>query len=241
MVLLSAMVGLSEVLQTTPCSVGFEEPKTVILPLPVAVVVVMFVTAWVVTVGASSVVKVTILTIDCADCIGGIGPDVIERVGRQAGDVAGEGAGRADRTIRGFAVGRGRVRRSRPHNAVLGWIGDTQGSNVSVPHGCGGQDDCDRLGGDGWHDQGCEGHLLAIHGGGVIGGVGADMIERTGGQAGDGAGEGTDRADRAIRGLAIRGGGIGRRAPDHTVLGWIGNTQGSDVSVAGGCSGGDVR
>ena len=35
------------------------DPKAVMLPLPVAVVVVMFVTAWVVTVGASSVVKVT--------------------------------------------------------------------------------------------------------------------------------------------------------------------------------------
>ena len=50
-VLLFAVVGLEAVPQTTPCSVGLGRPRTVTLPFPVAVVVVMAVTAWVVTVG----------------------------------------------------------------------------------------------------------------------------------------------------------------------------------------------
>ena len=58
-VLLSARVGLSEVLQTTPCSVGLGTPRFVMLLFPVAVVVAMSLTAWVVTVGAIRVVKVT--------------------------------------------------------------------------------------------------------------------------------------------------------------------------------------
>ena len=157
---------------------------------------------------------------------------MIERIGRQAGHGAGEGAGRADRTIRGLAVGRGRIRGGRPDDAMLGRIGNAQRSDVAVPDGCGGQDVRDRLGGDGRRDQGREGDILTIHGGCVIRGVGADMIERTGGQAGHGAGEGAGRADRAIRGLAIRSGRVGRCAPDHAMLGWIGDTQGSDISVA---------
>ena len=59
MVLLSAVVGLAVVAQTTPCWVGLGSPSEVILPLPVAVVAVMPVTAWVVTVGSRRVVKVT--------------------------------------------------------------------------------------------------------------------------------------------------------------------------------------
>ena len=50
-VLLSDVVGLAEVLQTTPCWVGFGTPSAVTLPFPVAVVVVMSVTDCVVTVG----------------------------------------------------------------------------------------------------------------------------------------------------------------------------------------------
>ena len=175
-----------------------------------------------------------ILTIGCTCRIGGIGPDVIERVGRQAGDGAGEGAGGADRTIRCLAVRRGRVRRGSPDDAMLGGIGNTQGSNVSIPNRGGGQDVRDGLGGDGGYDQGREGDIITIHGGCVIGGVGADMIERTRRQAGHGAGECADRADRTIRGLAIRGGRIGGCAPDHAVLGWIRDTQGGDVAVPGG-------
>lgn len=58
-VLLFAVVGLAVVAQTKPCSVGLNEPRAVISPFPVAVVVVMSVTAWVMTVGARRVVKVT--------------------------------------------------------------------------------------------------------------------------------------------------------------------------------------
>ena len=43
-VLLSAVVGLSAVPQTTPCWVGLGTPRPVMLPLPVAVVVVIAVT-----------------------------------------------------------------------------------------------------------------------------------------------------------------------------------------------------
>ena len=48
-VLLSAMVGSALVLQTTPCWLGLGTPSEVILPLPVAVVVIMSVTAEVLT------------------------------------------------------------------------------------------------------------------------------------------------------------------------------------------------
>ncbi len=50
---LSSVVGVPPVFQHTPCAVGLGGtiPRSVILPLPVAVVVVMSVTAWVVTVG----------------------------------------------------------------------------------------------------------------------------------------------------------------------------------------------
>src|SRR5690242_15138287 len=50
-VLLSAVVGLAESPQTTPCSVGLGMPRLVMLPLPVAVTVPTLVAAWVVTVG----------------------------------------------------------------------------------------------------------------------------------------------------------------------------------------------
>ena len=55
-VLLSAVVGVPEVFQHTPCCVGFGAPKPVIFPFPVAVVIAMSVTACVVTVGASGFV-----------------------------------------------------------------------------------------------------------------------------------------------------------------------------------------
>ena len=58
-VLLSAVVGLADVLQTTPCSVGFGTPSAVTLPFPVAVVVPMDETAWVVTVGNLRALKLT--------------------------------------------------------------------------------------------------------------------------------------------------------------------------------------
>lgn len=58
-VLKFAVVGLAVVAQTKPCSNGLKVPKAVILPLPVAVVVLIPSTAWVTTVGARSVVKVT--------------------------------------------------------------------------------------------------------------------------------------------------------------------------------------
>ena len=74
-----------------------------------------------------------------------------------------------------------------------------------------------------------------------IGGVGANMIERARGQPGDGAGEGTGRADRAIRGLVIRDGRVERSAPDHTMFGRVGGTQNRDIAVAGGGGGGNVR
>ncbi len=48
---LSPVVGAPTVFQHTPCAVGFGAPRSVISPLPVAVVVVMFVTVSVVTVG----------------------------------------------------------------------------------------------------------------------------------------------------------------------------------------------
>ena len=52
----SAIVGFEDVLQQTPCWVGLGEPRSVILPFPVAVVVPMPVTVWVVTVGACALV-----------------------------------------------------------------------------------------------------------------------------------------------------------------------------------------
>lgn len=58
-VLLSAVVGLADVLQTTPCWVGLGTPSAVKLPFPVAVVVVMLVAAWVVTVGVMRAVNET--------------------------------------------------------------------------------------------------------------------------------------------------------------------------------------
>ena len=54
-----AMVGLAVVLQTTPYWVGLGAPRDVMLPLPVAVVVPIAVTACVVTVGGPGTVKVT--------------------------------------------------------------------------------------------------------------------------------------------------------------------------------------
>ena len=47
------------------------------------------------------------------------------------------------------------------------------------------------------------------------------MIQRVRGQAGDAAGEGAGGADRAVRGLAIRGGGIERQVLQTTPC-WVG-------------------
>ena len=58
-VLSSDVVGPVEVLHTTPCSVGLGTPRSVTLPFPVAVVVVISVTDWVVTVGTFKAVKLT--------------------------------------------------------------------------------------------------------------------------------------------------------------------------------------
>ena len=57
----NATVGLIAVSQTTPYWVGLGTPRLTIVPLPMAVVWVIFVTAWVVTVGAIKEVKVTSL------------------------------------------------------------------------------------------------------------------------------------------------------------------------------------
>ena len=54
LVLLSAVVGVPVVFQQTPCWVGLGEPRSVIVPFPVAVVSPMPLTAWVVTVVASA-------------------------------------------------------------------------------------------------------------------------------------------------------------------------------------------
>ena len=58
-VLLSAVVGLAEVLQTTPCWVGLGTPNEVTVPFPVAVLAAIFVTVCVVTAGKIKVVKLT--------------------------------------------------------------------------------------------------------------------------------------------------------------------------------------
>ena len=55
----NAIVGLSPVPQTTPYWLGSGIPREVIFPFPVAVMVEILVTACVVTVGVSKVVKVT--------------------------------------------------------------------------------------------------------------------------------------------------------------------------------------
>ena len=54
-----SIMGLIAVFQTTPYWVALGTPREVMLPLPVAVVVPMEVTAWVVTVGGPGMVKVT--------------------------------------------------------------------------------------------------------------------------------------------------------------------------------------
>ena len=48
----NAVVGLAAVSHTTPCCVGSGMPSAVTVPCPVAVALVIAVTAWVVTVGA---------------------------------------------------------------------------------------------------------------------------------------------------------------------------------------------
>ncbi len=63
---------------------------------------------------------------------------MIQRIGGQTGDAAGEGASGADQTVRGFAVRCSRIRREGPHDAMLGRIGDAQRGNVPVAGGgCG--------------------------------------------------------------------------------------------------------
>ena len=132
-----------------------------------------------------------ILTISRACRIGGIRPHMIQRIGGQAGDVAGEGPGGADRAIRGFGARYGRIGGKRPDKAVLGGIGNTQSGNISVAGGDGGQNVRGSLGRDGGYNQARESDLLAIHGGCTISGICAHMIERTRGQAGHRAGEGS--------------------------------------------------
>ena len=239
-VLLSAMVGLAEVLQTTPCSVGLNVPRTVILPLPVAVVVVMSVTAWVVTVGAQESGERDILAIDCAGWVGGISADVIQRPRSQASHGAGKGAGRTDRTIRGFAIRDSGIGRGAPDDAMLGGIGHAERGNIAIPCGCCGCNVRDSRGGDGRRVVGSEGDILTIRCACRIGGVCADMIQRPRRQTGHGAGKGADRANRTIRGFAVRRGRVGGCAPDDTMLGRIGHTQRSDVAVPGGCCGCNV-
>ena len=60
------------------------------------------------------------------------------------------------------------------------------------------------------------------------------MIQRAGGQAGDGAGEGAGGADRTVGGLAIRGGRIGRVLQTTPCWVGIGHAQDGDVAVARG-------
>ena len=60
-VLLSEMVGPVVVFHTTPCWVIDDTPRSVTLPLPVAVALEILVTACVVTVGSLSVVKFRIV------------------------------------------------------------------------------------------------------------------------------------------------------------------------------------
>ena len=57
----SEMVGPVEVFHTIPCWVIADTPRFVTLPLPVAVVLVILVTACVVTVGSLNVVKFRIV------------------------------------------------------------------------------------------------------------------------------------------------------------------------------------
>ncbi len=64
-----------------------------------------------------------IITVRCAARICGISADMIQRAGCQAGHGAGEGAGRADWAIRGFAICRGRIRRGGPDDAMFSWVG----------------------------------------------------------------------------------------------------------------------
>jgi hypothetical protein len=51
---LPEVVGFTDVLQHTPCCVGLGAPRSVIFPLPVAVVAAILETAWVVTIGAEA-------------------------------------------------------------------------------------------------------------------------------------------------------------------------------------------
>ena len=134
---------------------------------------------------------------------------MIERIGSQAGDGAREGASCTDRTIRSFAIRDGGIERSTPDNTMLGGIGYTQSSDVSVPGGAGRRNGSNRLGGDSGYNEGTKSDIIAVDSVDRIGGIGADMIERIGGQAGDGTGEGAGCADRTIRGFAIRGSRIG--------------------------------
>ena len=76
-----AMVGDGLVPQHTPCCVGLET-RPVILPLPVAVVTPIPLTAWVVTVAAcGGVVKLTWLAVGGTGRVRGVGPHIIGGVG----------------------------------------------------------------------------------------------------------------------------------------------------------------
>ena len=61
--LLSDVVGFVLVLQQMPYAVAFGVPNAVILPFPVAVVELMPLTAWVVTVGATAANSLLIVTL----------------------------------------------------------------------------------------------------------------------------------------------------------------------------------
>ncbi len=59
----SAMVGSAAVSQTTPYWVAAGAPRSVMFPFPVAVVVVMSVTAWVVTAGSDNSLNVAVMVV----------------------------------------------------------------------------------------------------------------------------------------------------------------------------------
>ena len=148
-VLLSAVVGLSEVLQTTPCWVGLGTPRSVTLPLPVAVVVVMSVTAWVVTVGCNQSCEGDILAIGRAGSIGSIGAHVIERAGVRPVMVlvkAPVALTAPSVVLLSAVVG---LSAKAPDHTVFGRVGHAQSGDVAVAGGGGGRNGGDSLGGHG--------------------------------------------------------------------------------------------
>ncbi len=104
MVLLSAVVGLADVPQTTPCWVGLGIPSAVTVPCPMAVVLSYIRDCLRGDRRREQSRESDITPIHGANIIGGISTDMIERAWSKAGDAAGEGAWRTDRTIHSFAV-----------------------------------------------------------------------------------------------------------------------------------------